>query len=166
MSCVGHPGTGRPRTGCLGQLGRPGRLGRLGGRVSVWATRRPGSSAGRALALGEEVWSPFNIRCHVLGCGMCRLSWDTYVRNACILHGALLHVGLVPLGSYPALGPGVLDPEGGLVGGYLFMGCRSSYNKWRPWQGRRYAHSHWGIALRHGAEEAACTEKHGCVNRS
>ena len=63
---------------------------------------------------------------------MCRLLWDTYVRNACILRRALLHMGLVPLGSYPALGPGILDPEGGLVGGYLFMGCRSSYNRRLP----------------------------------
>ena len=59
---------------------------------------------------------------------MCHLLWDTYVRNACILRHALLHVGLDPLGPYPAPGLGVLDPEGGLVGGYLFMGCRLSYN--------------------------------------
>ena len=98
---------------------------------------------------------------------MCRLSWDTYMRNACSLRRALLFVDLAPLGPYPAPDPGVLYPEGGLVGGNLRMGCRPSYNKWRPWQGRRYAHSHWGSALQHGVKEAAFTEGHGhCVIRS
>ena len=50
------------------------------------------------------------------------------MQNTCNLRRALLFVDFAPVGPYPAPGPGVLDPEGGLVGGYLFMECRLSYN--------------------------------------